>query len=735
MHLNTLYAPPKLFSDPMDIDPPGGFDVQVPDAKSTLAYGPQPAQPGPVAQEAGMSDGHTKVTVGAEQKVIEPKENGQSSLLDLATAVKGMYRLLDLINESGSNGYVDKVIIARESLERFVNKACPGAYASITKVDFKSLDQLMIKPLGVYGSKHEIVRLLRSINAVDDKIARLLLEPTEIGGNKPALSSGLYVVTAPASVDECHYVIYWPEDSTWNDSAVSSVRRNRITFMRYLTKICDQVVALLSAEQSASIVWNDEDSDKESVDVVVGESDRLFTFEVEKMNEQEEGAVSRPGFQMNSRHVSHYVSPDGCSIDPSIFVPRLLHGETAQGFLTASYVQRQIRSDIFHQRPITKILLTQMLNENAVVLSETLDEKAIDILIDLAFWKIFPGECRMWKATKNYVCEESKMAIAEESEAVCQGLLNDENSLRRALREAVVVHVMRLFPSIRRDSLASRLVLDGDSRSADHVQIETIRTIYPDLDRIYWKYLENKFESVKGSDFRFLKERLLLVRHLFVKNQELDPEKRAELIQALFYDDNLHEAQKILPDKKRESSLVTKSLRILQPLFGGQNSAESEEESLKREMKKIASALPDSEFLLGLKNIEIEGLQSAIKEAEALAHASLSSSIDDTVGKMTRAVLRMQQDSCKMVVQKNIQTKAAKALRTALVNFIRDLNAKSQDGKNPCCASTALSILEKDLIFLWSTNFLVAGRHLKNRSSSSASTAWIYQAKMSTTCN
>ena len=44
----------------------------------------------------------------------------------------------------------------------------------------------------------------------------------------------------------------------------------------YLTKICDQVVALLSAEQSASIVWHDENSDIESIDVDVGESDRLL---------------------------------------------------------------------------------------------------------------------------------------------------------------------------------------------------------------------------------------------------------------------------------------------------------------------------------------------------------------------------------------------------------------------------------------------------------------------------
>jgi hypothetical protein len=184
-----------------------------------------------------------------------------------------MYRLLDLISESGSNGYgkghflgsrplgcfdliseiaVDKIVIAQNSLQRFINDMSPGAYASITRVDFKTLDRLAIKPLGVYGSKDEIVRLLRSIGAVDENgrvilvfsvscffstsfRARSLLNPTDIGGSQSGLSSGLYIVRANATtdlLDERHYVIYWPEDSTWNDSAPSLVRRNRVTFMR-----------------------------------------------------------------------------------------------------------------------------------------------------------------------------------------------------------------------------------------------------------------------------------------------------------------------------------------------------------------------------------------------------------------------------------------------------------------------------------------------------------------------
>jgi hypothetical protein len=56
-------------------------------------------------------------------------------------------------------------------------------------------------------------------------------------------------------------------------------------------------VALLSPEQSASIVWND-DSDTESVDMDARDTDRLFTFEVAKRNEQEDSAIARPGFQV-----------------------------------------------------------------------------------------------------------------------------------------------------------------------------------------------------------------------------------------------------------------------------------------------------------------------------------------------------------------------------------------------------------------------------------------------------
>ena len=141
--------------------------------------------------------------------------------------------------------------------------------------------------------------------------------------------------------------------------------------------MCDQVVALLSAEHSASIVWGDEDSDTESVDSDTGDDSRLFLYEVAQRNEQEENAVSRPGFQvifffvrrkttsdlskMNSFLISHYAIPANCGLDPSGFIPGLFHGETAQGFWTVAYVPQLTRPRIYDHSTFTKLSLKQLL--------------------------------------------------------------------------------------------------------------------------------------------------------------------------------------------------------------------------------------------------------------------------------------------------------------------------------------------------------------------------------------
>ena len=53
-------------------------------------------------------------------------------------------------------------------------------------------------------------------------------------GVEPILRSGLYMIRTFTSTAVVQIVVlYWPEDTTWDDSAVSTVQRNRVMFMRY----------------------------------------------------------------------------------------------------------------------------------------------------------------------------------------------------------------------------------------------------------------------------------------------------------------------------------------------------------------------------------------------------------------------------------------------------------------------------------------------------------------------
>ncbi|KAH9963060.1 hypothetical protein BJV74DRAFT_880022 [Russula compacta] len=595
----------------------------------------------------------------------------QTLVVDPVENVKGMYRLLDLIGDSGSNGYVDKVVIAQDSLQRFINDMSPGAYASIRKVDFKSLDQLAIKPLGVYGSKDEIVRLLRTI-------ARSLLKPTGVGDSQSSLSSGLYIVRANVTADlpdERHYVVYWPEDSTWDDSAASPVRRNRVTFMRYLTKMCDQVVALLSPEYSTSLVWNDEDSDAESIDMDTGDSDRLFTFEVAKTNEQEETRL----------HVLDFRIPPDCPVDPVFLVPRLLPGETAQGTLTATYIPRQVHTEIFDRRSFTEMSLKQLLRDNPLVFSEALDENAMQILLDLHIADIFPQQCNKWRDMKQDISVFLAREQANRQVTLFEELASKEDALQRVLRDAIIEDVTALFPSLERDRLSSRERSHEDAnppQDARLIRLSDLKTLYPDFQEIYQRHFQNaKFDNVlrRDSDFEAWKLRLVSVRHLLGKHRRLRPETRAELVRSLLGGD-FNRAQRVLPDDKKTSSMLTKlvvtAVGALLPSPGPSSS-----ESLKREMKVLSARISDSQFLLEIKGFEDEDLRPKIQDIEGLAHSLLSSSIDATVRAMSYSVVAMQQEVCRRSLRREIESEKMKLQNEALVAFIRELNAQSTGGE------------------------------------------------------
>ncbi|KAG8900443.1 hypothetical protein FRB99_006039 [Tulasnella sp. 403] len=318
---------------------------------------------------------------------------------DLLPRVKGLYRLLDLYSENTADGLVDKIIISQESLKNFLDTVRPGSYKSLTKIDFHDLDHVSINAIGIYGSKREIVRLLRDTGAVDDGVQRCLLVPHDTTSTiQPHLRSGIYAFIPPNSRQEggsfnphaAIYVIYWPEETTWDDDATRTVRKNRVTFMRYLTRLTDQVRALISPEHLSALEWKDVESEWDFSESESDESndemnDRFFKFEVAKTNEQEEDVAIREGFKVSHHAIStNSASPflsDITTRSPSLD-PIFLYGETRQALADKKYIPGQMHVETIDSKYTLHHLRAILQKHSNIYLADTVDYKGLEILLE-----------------------------------------------------------------------------------------------------------------------------------------------------------------------------------------------------------------------------------------------------------------------------------------------------------------------------------------------------------------
>jgi hypothetical protein len=211
--------------------------------------------------------------------------------------------------------------------------------------------------------------------------------------SRPSLRPGLYLLDSSEVKPDLFHIIFWPEDTTWQDGSISSVARNRVTFMRsvicywgdrslsflsrYLTKLCDQLVCLISDEHSANLVWKD-DQVNQPEDEEEPESfeayDRLFTFSVEQTNEEKETAVAKEGFTVRINMISLHVPdvpklrhhsiegppetnrttiPDG--VVQTVLGTHLVVGEISQALVHVQYLPEEMKVILVDEsiRPVT----------------------------------------------------------------------------------------------------------------------------------------------------------------------------------------------------------------------------------------------------------------------------------------------------------------------------------------------------------------------------------------------
>ncbi|PVF98362.1 hypothetical protein CPB86DRAFT_825740 [Serendipita vermifera] len=445
----------------MKLDDISDTDVEMHSARSEITSVP----PGATYQAPPNHEDTNDTTYDAPHPpdFIEPEDNKviideppASPSLDLLCRIKGMYRLLDLLCEEGSGGIVDKVIIDRASVAAFANRLHPGSYRSDYLVDFRALDKHTIKPLGVYGSASSIVKFLSDLGRINKETCSLLLSPRDEASaySRPTLSPGLYLLDVRDVQPGLLYIIFWPQGSTWKDGTVSSVARNRVTFMRYLTKLCDQLVCLISDEDSANLVWKenntqnlDDDEDSETFESY----DRLYAFSVQQTNEEEETAVPKEGFTINHDSIEATLQrPAGFPLDISLdaLQPRVIAGETAQALLHVEFQPEETKKE-----PINEVLRPMALEEKLsvrhspnILISDSIDGQSLENLLKNGLSPQCGSIHQKWMAQRK--AEERQLEADERIESARRQKDVDEvmKRLRTSMPFALVKFAIHKFP-------------------------------------------------------------------------------------------------------------------------------------------------------------------------------------------------------------------------------------------------------------------------------------------------
>ncbi|KAG8723550.1 hypothetical protein FRC09_002858 [Ceratobasidium sp. 395] len=568
--------------------PPNGHmmassTISTNESRSTVPTAIDPAAPESTPESANDSD--TEMA-DARSTFDEPQEENVSDR-DVLKQVPNLFRLLDLVDEHGSGGIVEKMVIDQTSLHGLLNTVQPGSYDSVSKINFKSLDKLSIKATGLYGIRSEIVEYLKKAGCLSDNAATLLLGRADTTAMSPSiLRSGLYLILQPEDNPQKNpskqaYIVYWPEESTWDDQAASSsVRRNRVTFMRYLTKLTEQIVALVSPQQARSFVW---DTGARNKDLPADQMDnddesRLFSFEVSKSLEQEEDAIGHTGFtvQVEQKHL-----PKNTGADDVRFVP----GEQKAGLLVSIDEPSRLDHNRFRNQTISQMSLEKTIKSDTPQIQ--LGDIGYDDLMNLAknglrdkHPRPFQNFDRCMREEKAARCEAEKL----DQQKVDELIQRDAPMVRQEVQNIIRRLYDELYPSLH---VTMDISHTAETSAALQARYTGLSKIERDIKQ------KEKLERVADKQFKALKVKWLLLRD-YLTADPVPPESE----QADFVNDVLNGAYETSDPKSSEKNSSGGITGLLLSALGVSSSKDA-----KSKPSDAAKSISDPTFVGQLRSL------------------------------------------------------------------------------------------------------------------------------------
>ncbi|KAF8305258.1 hypothetical protein DL93DRAFT_2160360 [Clavulina sp. PMI_390] len=392
-------------------------------------------------------------------------------LIDLLPPIKGMYRLLEIVFDrvSGADG---KIIVSQASFAELVETLDPGAYHSFAKIDFSSLDQFTLQPIGLCGSLSALVDFMEEQGAVDTEVKKLLLaSPTKGGKPQASLRTGLYFLLNSSNPNPKQlggYVIYWPESGTWDDDAISTVKRHRVMFMRYdllfsaerwlslgsryLTQATEQIMCLMSKEHSDSIIWDDDDDERPSHTQPAADELRHGS-EVAEAGGPVEHFTLHESFKTTVPQLSNF----GVTPETAHLAPKVIEGGTRLGVIAGAVVSGGVVEHTSHHN-MTQGAFEEKLREEKPVLQlkDGLSVDDVNHLLSLGLETRHRKISSAWKRDLTDLQRMKDQELVKKRTSARRTLDDVSPHLKASIREQIAERVIKMYPFIV-DSLPTEL--------------------------------------------------------------------------------------------------------------------------------------------------------------------------------------------------------------------------------------------------------------------------------------
>ncbi|CAG8676556.1 16012_t:CDS:10, partial [Cetraspora pellucida] len=496
-----------------------------------------------------------------DQEIPDNQPNGRHDKHDLCESVKGLYRLLDLCKDEGSNGLVDKIIISKEYVEKICNEMVPNSYKSISKIRFEQLNSRCVHLVGCYGKNALIAKLL-------------LREEQPVSTLRP----GIYLQRLSSNDNDNYeefpkfFVILWSEDGCYKDSASSYLKKNMTNLHRYLTKITTQQLCLMDDEDLEYFDWKmfkkeQNDATSEDEDDNLESEDICYDFEVKRSQEQKENFELFSGFDLRFSKLASQNSYSNESFNGQQLHPLVVESVSNQAFLT---------------REMT--IATKMIDNNIQ------SYNSLSQLQDYFKRKIETQKCALKFDRRRMTIEKLEILVKEvltlpeffepygiELDFISKEMIKQNEEFGTNLRE--------------------------DMNKIEQIAWQLLRKAYGDFEDKIDPVMETHNESINNisySRWKDLKIRLLVAKHCFENQSSQASENQTISMFDIFLDkesDNCALIKKFTTEPKNYwlvDKLRTKATEVYTNYVQGSDSSERE---IVREIKKNADNLPDHEFV------------------------------------------------------------------------------------------------------------------------------------------